>query len=472
MNLEKQLREFVFDPYNQEKNFNLGYTYENLGHTAAAITYYVRSAEYGNDDDLTYEALIRVGLCYNKQGSRPVMTRGSFLNAIIFAPHRPEAYYHLSLIWEGLKEYQESYASICQGLSHLDNYKPTRTDIGYDKDYSLIFQKSYISWYTGRHKLSKDLSIELYKSKDTPEFYLSLLKHNLLYFKFSEEQIQEFRNNNQKKIKGSIDIVLQGQYNDYVDEITNHYLQLPFINNIIISCWRGDKTQELSNPRVKYIRSALPSNHGTGNRNLQIVSSLAGLKQVETEFAIKMRNDQKFTLDSMTKMYEFYQENKERLLTFSNNETKPKNRICVSGNFKPFPFHPRDHVFWGNTEDLIDVFNIPLDSNIHDKINIQKHELDQYYDSYIRSESYIGSHYCANFNKKINKWLLNPEKYLYDDSEFYQEAQSLSDELTPKIFKSFPKEGIDLEWPKYGWSTYPYDTQREWFKEYWHEDGL
>ena len=66
MNLEKQLREFVFDPYNQEKNFNLGYTYENLGHTAAAITYYVRSAEYGNDDDLTYEALIRVGLCYNK----------------------------------------------------------------------------------------------------------------------------------------------------------------------------------------------------------------------------------------------------------------------------------------------------------------------------------------------------------------------------------------------------------------------
>jgi hypothetical protein len=185
-----------------------------------------------------------------------------------------------------------------------------------------------------------------------------------------------------------------------------------------------------------------------------------------------MRNDQKFTLDSMTKMYEFYQENKERLLIFSDNETKPKNRICVSGNFKPFPFHPRDHVFWGNTEDLIDVFNIPLDSNIHDKINIQKYELDQYYDSYIRSESYIGSHYCANFDKKINKWLLNPKKYLYDDSKFYQEAQSLSDELTPKIFKSFPKEGIDLEWPKYGWSTYPYNTQREWFKEYWHEDGL
>jgi len=472
MNLEKQLREFALDPYNQEKNFDLGYTYETLGHTAAAITYYVRSAEYGDDDDLAYEALIRVGLCYNKQGNRHVMTRGSFLNAIIFAPHRPEAYYHLSLIWEGLKEYQESYATICQGLSHLGNHKSTRTDIGYDKDFALIFQKSYISWHTGRHKLSKDLSIELYKSKDTPEFYLPYIKHNLLFFKYSEEQIQEFRNNKPQNLDNLIDIVLQGQYTDYVDEVANYYLQLPFVNNIIISCWRGDKTQELHNPRVKYIRSILPSNPGTNNRNLQIISSLAGLKQVETEFAVKMRNDQKFTLDSMIKMYKFYQENKERLLTFSNNETKPKNRICVSGNFKPLPFHPRDHVFWGNTEDLIDLFNIPLDSNIQDKINIKKDELYQYYDSFVRTESYIGSHYCANFDKRINKWLLKPEKYLYDNSEFYHEAQLLSDELTPKIFKSFPKEGIDLEWPKNGWSTYPYDIQKEYFKEYWHEEGL
>ena len=40
-----------------------------------------------------------------------------------------------------------------------------------------------------------------------------------------------------------------------------------------------------------------------------------------------------------------------------------------------------------------------------------------------------------------------------------------------EIFKSFPKEGIDLKWPKYNWETYPYETQKEKFNERWAEDG-
>ena len=49
---------------------------------------------------------------------------------------------------------------------------------------------------------------------------------------------------------------------------------------------------------------------------------------------------------------------------------------------------------------------------------------------------------------------------------------ALSNDLSKKVFKSFPKEGIDLEWYKYQWETYPYDSQKENFGERWHEDGL
>ena len=64
------------------------------------------------------------------------------------------------------------------------------------------------------------------------------------------------------------------------------------------------------------------------------------------------------------------------------------------------------------------------------------------------------------------------KKYLYDNSEKYNETRELSDNLTPLVFKSFPREGIDLEWYKLGWKSYPYDNQKVTFGERWHEDGL
>ena len=174
------------------------------------------------------------------------------------------------------------------------------------------------------------------------------------------------------------------------------------------------------------------------------------------------------------KMYYFYQKYKDRKKSFYYDHQKPKNRICVAGNFAEFSFHPRDHLFWGNTQDLIDLFSLPLDTwAITDKIKyIQPEDYSLYYEYFIRSETYIGAHYLANFDRTINYYLLDPKKYLYDNSECYQETKLLSDELTPQIFKSFPREGIDLEWKKYNWKTYPYKNQREKFGERWHEDGL
>jgi len=40
----------------------------------------------------------------------------------------------------------------------------------------------------------------------------------------------------------------------------------------------------------------------------------------------------------------------------------------------------------------------------------------------------------------------------------------------PMLFKTFPRKGIDLSWPKYFWKQYPYDNQQKQFGEVWHED--
>ena len=111
--------------------------------------------------------------------------------------------------------------------------------------------------------------------------------------------------------------------------------------------------------------------------------------------------------------------------------------------------------------------------SIEEKIKLLYHgDYSNYYEYFMRSETYIGANYLANFNKQINYYLLDEKKYLYDNSEKYNETRELSDNLTPLVFKSFPREGIDLEWYKLGWKSYPYDNQKVTFGERWHEDGL
>ena len=68
--------------------------------------------------------------------------------------------------------------------------------------------------------------------------------------------------------------------------------------------------------------------------------------------------------------------------------------------------------------------------------------------------------------------MLKPESNLHDKSDNWKEVKRLSDNMTPKIFKSFPREGIELEWPKYGWKNYPYKMQKISFGESWHEEGF
>lgn len=250
-----------------------------------------------------------------------------------------------------------------------------------------------------------------------------------------------------------MDLVLQGAFNEYTREIALHYLELDFVNNIIISCWENNLVPFIDN-RVIIIKSKDLENPGVGNRNRQIKTSLEGLKAVQTTFGAKLRSDQKISLDSMNLMYDFYNLHQEKEITFYNKD-KPNNRICVAGIFRPFPFHPRDHIFWGNTQDLIDVFDIPYD-------NVS---LNDDYSKYTRAETYICMWYCAKFDPDIVKLVNDPTKFLVDNAPNINESLAKSNQILHKIFKPFPK--IDLEWPKHGLRKYHYDLTASHFGEYW-----
>jgi hypothetical protein len=479
------LKEYSLDTENALVNFNLAEWYYQNGHTAPALSYFLRAAERSNDDTLAYESLIKGSHCYDKQGTRDGSAKSMLQQALCLVPTRPEAYFLLSRFSERHQWWQDCYIYADQALRFADfDSPPLRTDVEYPGKYAILFEKSLAGWWWGKTNESKDILLDLKFNHPLSEVYRQAVENNLSKFQITENDLSTYQkqhipveslyvNENNLSNNNKIDIVLQGKYSEITDKVIDEYLKLPFVNDIIVSCWENDKTSVKNSTRVKFIRNSYPETFGTDNRNLQIVSSFAGLREVKTQFSAKMRTDQIYSYGSMMKMYDFFMKNNSRESTYQFDSEKPLGKIFVAGIYPSLLFHPRDHIFWGYTEDLIALFDIPLEYNgLSDKIRVPKDRLAKYYPFYTRTETYIGAHYASKFNEIVNVFLLEEHKYLHDNAPSWEDAYNFSKELMPKMFKSFPRSGIDLEWPTKDLTNYPYDEQKQYYNECWSEDGI
>jgi hypothetical protein len=156
--LIQAINKYAYDTENAEKNYNLALLYDKIGQTASAITYYLRGSERTEDKELSYECLIRLAHCFERQGNRRHTVIIMLMHAICLLPNRPEAYYLLSRIREKSSEYVEAYmlAQIALGVCYF-NLPPLRTDVGYPGKWALVFEKAVSSWHWGKTQESKEL---------------------------------------------------------------------------------------------------------------------------------------------------------------------------------------------------------------------------------------------------------------------------------------------------------------------------
>ena len=479
LDIEDLIEQYSLDTENPELNWLIGNWYELQNHNAPALSFFLRCAERSEDDLLAYEALLHAANAYDRQGTRDLTTKGILQQAMTLMPRRPEAYYLLSLFTEKRSQWQECYFYADTALNFADFDQPElRTEVGYFGEAGLLFQKAISGWWWGKVEESGTILLDLRDNYDLPEHIKNCVENNLKQFSLNSEdprylteeyvrifekigvaKKEEDKHETEKIDLGKIDLILAGHYDESTNEIIDEYLKLPFVNDIIVSTWEGQGMNGYDSDRVKILRNEKPS-PGTDNRNYQIVASQSGLNEVTTKYSARMRTDQKYTYDSMITMYEYMSENKEM-----------DGSIFVAGVYPNLQFHPRDHVFWGLTEDLVKLFDVPLELNgFSDKMNIPKSELWKYYDYFERTETYIGSRYCMRFCRDVIKYIMEPENYLYDKSPKWEEAHNMSKELTPKVFKPFPKSGVDLEWSRKGLKNYPYDEQKNGYGECWAED--
>jgi len=178
--LENLISTYSLDTENPENNFNLGLWYENNGHTAPALSYFLRCAERAEDKDLAYEALIRSSYCYDKQGTRDGSAKSLLEQALCLCPKRPEAYYLLSRFAERRQWWQDCYIYADQGLMYADlDSKPLRTNVEYPGKYGFLFEKSIAAWWWGKVDEARSLTLEIKNNYQLPENHLQLLNNNL-----------------------------------------------------------------------------------------------------------------------------------------------------------------------------------------------------------------------------------------------------------------------------------------------------
>lgn len=255
-----------------------------------------------------------------------------------------------------------------------------------------------------------------------------------------------------------IDVVLQGPYTGFTDEVIESYLNIKCIGKIIVSCWDKDKKQEYESDRVKFVRNDVyPSYPGVLNVNMQLITSLNGVKASDAKYVMKMRSDQKVNHQGMINMFNYFLDNKE------------KEKIYICGNIFTYLFHPRDHIFMGHKEDMINLFDIPFEKNkTCQQIGVNRYNSSGYMHLFTRPETYIGAYYCSRFDSRVSEIVNDHARYLYDNSPEWKYSKQVSNEVMKKCFKSFPREGIDLIWPKNNIYTLPFDCTNE----EWHEEGF
>lgn len=157
--LTSPLNDFAYDSYCGNTNFGMGVLFYNQNHYASALSFFLRCAEYSDNENLVYEALLLVSKCLANLGRRKESEKTAILNAIAHSPKRYEAYYYLSQYYEQKQDYFNCYAmAIIADDRYAENPLMVLPHI---ERYKIRFQIGFSSWWVGRFKDCRKIMFQL-----------------------------------------------------------------------------------------------------------------------------------------------------------------------------------------------------------------------------------------------------------------------------------------------------------------------
>ena len=180
------------NPFSPELNLKIADEYERIGQTASAVSFYLRTAEYGyyTHYDHVYASLLKSAQCFSHQKNREHTVQNLYYKAIAYSPNRPEAWFLLSRYLEQNKKWQEAYTFAEVGLAlPVIKHKPLPIWVDYPGRYGLTFEKAVTAWWVGRQDESVNLFKELLETSGIHHQYLTAVKNNLKNLGYSAKEV-------------------------------------------------------------------------------------------------------------------------------------------------------------------------------------------------------------------------------------------------------------------------------------------
>jgi hypothetical protein len=176
----KELYDYSTNIDNPECNFKMGEYYLNQGHTAPALSYFLRCAERTENKNLAYEALIHGYMCYREQKIRDETAKSLIMHAVCLLPERPEARWILSVFFEQKSEWMYAYYHACRGLETCNQeFEPLKHYKEYPGEQGLLFQQAIAGYWWGKNDECKNILLDLRDNYQLTETYKEGVKNNL-----------------------------------------------------------------------------------------------------------------------------------------------------------------------------------------------------------------------------------------------------------------------------------------------------
>lgn len=171
--LDQLLTNYIQEPESDANNFALGRHYHSIGQLAAAVSYYVRTAERTPNPELQYTCLILCSEIFRQLGNRALSTKGMLLRAVSVLPQRPEAYYQLArhsheqaVFHDGnefsVENWFFGYSMASAGLCYAGEFLISLpADVDYPGASGLMYEQAVCAWHSGLCEQSREIFLEL-----------------------------------------------------------------------------------------------------------------------------------------------------------------------------------------------------------------------------------------------------------------------------------------------------------------------
>ena len=176
-------------------------------------------------------------------------------------------------------------------------------------------------------------------------------------------------------------IVLQGPVcaeDNFTVETVKYYKRCYPGAMVIVSTWTGsDRAAEVEAEKLGavWIESEPPEVRGAANVNMQLDSSLAGMRKAKAlgcKYAMKTRTDQRIYANDVLQ----YFRNLQEMFPSGDPDLMPQRLVYISRGsaYRYFPFFLGDFVVFGETDEMIKLYSVKRDDRPNDfhKVHLEE----------------------------------------------------------------------------------------------------